>query len=63
MILDAHDNKDMETARKEQTKIIDEVLKHKSNGNFFLSVKTHFNKMVENSGMNMGMPRPPIYFH
>jgi len=54
---------DLENARKEQNKIIDQTFKHKANGNFFLSVKTTFNSNVKSLGLDFGFPRPPIHYH
>ena len=63
MILDAKDNNDLETARKEQMKITEVVTKYRRTDNFFLSFKTSANKMFENTGINLGLPRAPINFN
>lgn len=62
MILNAKDNNDLETARKEQMKIAEVVTKHRRTSNFFLSFKTSVNQMFENTGINLGLPRAPINF-
>lgn len=54
---------DLESARREQNKIIDAVIKQKSSGNFFLSIKTTFNSLVKPLGLDFGVPRPPIHYH
>jgi N-acetylneuraminate lyase len=53
---------DLESARREQNKIIDECIKHQSSGNFFLSIKTAFNATVKPLGLDFGYPRPPIHY-
>ncbi len=62
-ILSSVEKLDLKTAREEQNKIIDECLKHKTSGNFFLSIKNTFNSNVKSLKLNFGYPRPPIYFH
>jgi len=62
-IIEAVERSDLKTARIEQNKIIDETLKYKADGNFFLSLKTAFNARVKPLGLNFGQPRPPIHYH
>ena len=54
---------DMESARKEQDKIIDADLVHIKSNNYFLSLKTAFNEVVRPLGMDFGFPRPPVSYH
>ena len=54
---------DLESARKEQDKMIDAELAHLKSGNYFLSIKTSFNELVRPLGMDFGFPRPPISNH
>lgn len=61
-ILDAKDNNDLETAKKEQIKINKEAKKYLSGGSL-LSFKMNMNKMFENIGINLGLPRAPIYMN
>lgn len=57
------DENDLDSARKEQDKIIDECIKHKATGNFFVSAKKQFNVDVNHLGFNVGLPRPPLCYH
>jgi len=62
-IISSVEKLDLENARKEQNKIIDECLKQRTSGNFFLSIKTTFNSNVKSLNLNVGYPRPPISYN
>ncbi|XP_054156974.1 N-acetylneuraminate lyase B-like [Oppia nitens] len=57
------DRSDLDSARREQSAIVDECVKHKTSGNFFLSIKQTFNSIVKPLGLDFGYPRPPISYH
>ena len=52
-------NSDLESARKEMDKILEEKLKHLATGNLLLSLKTK----IKSLGLDCGVPRPPVYYH